>query len=50
MSTMAAEIAGKVLEIVKDLIPGLARVAIVIPREVRTMFASAEDLSDGAYR
>jgi putative ABC transport system substrate-binding protein len=43
LSTLAAEIAGKVLEIFKDLIPGLARVAIVIPREVRTMFASAED-------
>jgi putative tryptophan/tyrosine transport system substrate-binding protein len=43
LSTLAAEIAGKVLEIFKDLIPGLARVAIVTPREVRTMFASAED-------
>ena len=43
LSTMAAEIAGKVLEIFKDLIPGLARVAIVMPREIRTMFASAED-------
>jgi putative tryptophan/tyrosine transport system substrate-binding protein len=42
LSTMAVEIAGKVLEIFKDLIPGLARVAIVTPREARTMFASAE--------
>jgi len=43
LSAMSAEIAGKVLEIFKDLIPGLTRVAIVVPREVRTMFASAED-------
>jgi ABC-type uncharacterized transport system substrate-binding protein len=42
-STLAAEIAGKVLEIFKDMIPGLARVAVVIPREARNMFASAED-------
>jgi putative ABC transport system substrate-binding protein len=43
LSTLSADIAGKVLEIFKDLIPGLARVAILIPREARTMFASAED-------
>jgi putative tryptophan/tyrosine transport system substrate-binding protein len=44
-STLAAEIAGKVLEIFKDMIPGLARVAVVIPREARDMFASTEDRS-----
>jgi len=43
LSTMSAEIAGKVLEIFKDLIPGLARVAIFTPREARSMFASAQD-------
>src|SRR5262249_17333554 len=43
LSTLAADIAGKVLEIFKDLIPGLALVAIVLPPEARTMFASAQD-------
>jgi ABC-type uncharacterized transport system substrate-binding protein len=43
LSTLSVDIAGKVLEIFKDLIPGLARVAIVIPREARTMFASADN-------
>src|SRR5262245_33662859 len=42
-STQSAAIAGKVLEIFKDMIPGLSRVAVVIPRDARAMFAATED-------
>jgi putative tryptophan/tyrosine transport system substrate-binding protein len=42
-STQAADVAGKVLETFKGMVPGLARVAILIPREARNMFALADD-------
>jgi ABC-type uncharacterized transport system substrate-binding protein len=42
-STQNADVAGKVLEIFKDVIPVLARVAVLLPREARNMFASAGD-------
>src|SRR5262245_44185180 len=42
-SSLSAEIAGKLLEIFKDMVPGLTRVAIVIPRDARAMFAAGED-------
>ena len=42
-SSQSAEIAGKVLEIFKDMIPGLIRVAVIIPRDARAMFAAGED-------
>jgi putative tryptophan/tyrosine transport system substrate-binding protein len=42
-STLQAEIVGKVLEIFKDMVPGLSRVAALIPRVAWTMFASAQD-------
>src|SRR5262249_17384619 len=38
-STQATDIAGKVLETFKGMVPGLTRVAILIPREARNMFA-----------
>jgi putative ABC transport system substrate-binding protein len=42
-STLAGEIAGKVLEIFKEMVPALARLAILIPRDARAMFTTAED-------
>jgi putative ABC transport system substrate-binding protein len=42
-SSQSAAIAGKVLEIFKDMIPVLSRVAVVIPRDARAMFAATED-------
>jgi len=42
-TTLQAEIVGKVLEIFKDMVPGLARVAALIPRVAWNMFASAQD-------
>ena len=42
-TTLQAEIVGKVLEIFKDMVPGLVRVAALIPRVAWNMFASAQD-------
>jgi ABC-type uncharacterized transport system substrate-binding protein len=42
-STMAAEIAGKRLEIFRDTVPGLVRVAVLVPRAARNLFAAAQD-------
>jgi ABC-type uncharacterized transport system substrate-binding protein len=42
-STLQAEIAGKALEILKDMVPGLVRVAVFVPRIGQDMFASALD-------
>jgi len=42
-TTLQAEIVGKVLEIFKDMVPGLSRVAALIPRVAWKMFASAQD-------
>jgi putative tryptophan/tyrosine transport system substrate-binding protein len=42
-TTLQAEIVGKVLEIFKDMVPGLSRVAALIPRVAWNMFASAQD-------
>jgi putative ABC transport system substrate-binding protein len=42
-STMAADIAGKRLEIFRDTVPGLVRVAVLVPRAARNLFAAAQD-------
>jgi putative ABC transport system substrate-binding protein len=42
-TTLQAEIVGKVLEIFKDMVPGLARVAALIPRVAWNMFSSVQD-------
>src|SRR6516225_10267594 len=42
-STLAADIAGKRLEIFKDAVPGLGRVSILVPRAARNLFAAAQD-------
>src|SRR5262245_5171336 len=42
-STLSVDIAGKRLEIFKDTVPGLGRVAILVPRAARNLFAMAED-------
>ena len=42
-TTLQAEIVGKVLEIFKDMVPGLSRVAALIPRVAWKMFAAAQD-------
>jgi putative ABC transport system substrate-binding protein len=42
-TTLQAEIVGKVLEIFKDMVPGLARIAALIPRVAWNMFAPAQD-------
>jgi ABC-type uncharacterized transport system substrate-binding protein len=40
-SSAQMDIEGKGLEIFKDMVPGLARVAVVVPRIARNLFASA---------
>ena len=42
-TTLQAEIVGKVLEIFKDMVPRLTRVAALIPRVAWNMFAAAQD-------
>jgi putative ABC transport system substrate-binding protein len=42
-SSAQNDIEGKSLEIFKDLVPGLARVAVLVPRVARNLFASAHD-------
>jgi ABC-type uncharacterized transport system substrate-binding protein len=42
-TTLQAEIVGKVLEIFKDMVPGLTRIAALIPRVAWNMFAPAQD-------
>jgi putative ABC transport system substrate-binding protein len=42
-STLAADIAGKRLEIFRDAVPGLGRVSILVPRAARNLFAAAQD-------
>jgi putative ABC transport system substrate-binding protein len=42
-STLAADIAGKRLEIFRDTVPGLGRIAILVPRAARNLFAAAQD-------
>jgi putative tryptophan/tyrosine transport system substrate-binding protein len=42
-STLQAEIVGKVLEIFKDMVPGLSRIAALIPRVAWNMFAASQD-------
>jgi putative tryptophan/tyrosine transport system substrate-binding protein len=42
-STLQGEIAGKVLEIFNDMVPGLVRIAVLAPRVAWTMFAPAQD-------
>jgi putative tryptophan/tyrosine transport system substrate-binding protein len=42
-STMAADIAGKRLEIFRDTVPGLVRVAVLVPRAARNLFAAEQD-------
>src|SRR5262245_53850853 len=42
-STSAVDIAGKRLEIFRDTVPGLGRVAILVPRAARNLFAAAQD-------
>src|SRR5262245_20408437 len=41
-STLQADVAGKVLEIFKDMVPGLVRAAVLVPRVGRDLFAPAE--------
>jgi putative ABC transport system substrate-binding protein len=48
-TTLQAEIVGKVLEIFKDMVPGLSRVAALIPRVAWNMFASAQDQAAKAF-
>jgi putative tryptophan/tyrosine transport system substrate-binding protein len=42
-SSAQMDIEGKGLEIFKDMVPGLARVAVLVPRIARNLFASAQD-------
>jgi putative tryptophan/tyrosine transport system substrate-binding protein len=42
-SSAQADIEGKGLEIFKDMVPGLARVAVLVPRVARNLFASAQE-------
>src|SRR5262249_30219876 len=42
-SSQSAEIAGKVVEIFKDMIPGLIRVAVIIRRDARAMVPEGGD-------
>jgi len=42
-TTLQADVAGKVLEIFKDMVPGLVRAAVLVPRIARDLFAPAED-------
>ena len=42
-TSLAADTAGKVLEIFRDMVPGLARVATLIPRVAQGLFAPAQD-------
>jgi len=42
-SSTQADIEGKGLEIFKDMVPGLARVAVLVPRIARNLFASAQE-------
>src|SRR5262245_24643342 len=42
-TTMAADLAGKRLEIFRDTVPRLDRVAILIPRAARNLFAASQD-------
>ena len=42
-SSTQADIEGKGLEIFKDMVPGLARVAVVVPRIARNLFASVQE-------
>ena len=44
-STMAAELAGKRLQIFRDTVAGLARVAILVPRAARGLFAASQDVA-----
>ncbi len=41
-SSLNVDIAGKTLEILKEIVPGLSRVATLAPRQVWDVFASAE--------
>src|SRR5262249_16007919 len=42
-SSTQADIEGKGLEIFKDMVPGLALVAVLVPRIARNLFASAQE-------
>ena len=42
-SSAQMDIEGKGLEIFKDMVPGLARVAVLVPRIARNLFASAQE-------
>jgi putative ABC transport system substrate-binding protein len=42
-STLDRDIAGKTLEILKEMVPGLGRVAILAPRQAWELFASAQN-------
>jgi putative ABC transport system substrate-binding protein len=42
-STMSTDIAGKRLEIFRDTVPGLVRVAVLVPRAARNLFVAAQD-------
>jgi putative tryptophan/tyrosine transport system substrate-binding protein len=42
-SSAQMDIEGKGLEIFKDMVPGLARVAVVVPRVARNLFASVQE-------
>jgi ABC-type uncharacterized transport system substrate-binding protein len=42
-SSMSGEIGGKRLEIFRDTVPGMVRVAVLVPRAARNLFAAAQD-------
>ena len=44
-SSALKDIEGKGLEIFKDMVPGLTRVAVLVPRVARNLFASAQEAS-----
>jgi putative ABC transport system substrate-binding protein len=44
-SSAQKDIEGKGLEIFKDMVPGLTRVAVLVPRVARNLFASAQEAS-----
>jgi putative ABC transport system substrate-binding protein len=49
-TTMQADIAGKYLTIFRDTVPGLTRVAVLVPRAARELFASAQERAAKALR
>jgi putative ABC transport system substrate-binding protein len=42
-SSMSGEIGGKRLEIFRDTVPGMVRVAVLVPRAARNLFAAVQD-------